>query len=586
MELAQGGSLRRALDDESQALPWPLRARLLLEVAEGMRHLHRADAGHQPIVHRDLKAANVLLSSADLPRAVAKVADFGVAETTQTIQTTVSAAVSSVGSAVPSVDRSGGSATGTLPWKAWETFQKKYTEKSDVHAYGVTLFETVSRRLPFEGMGLDEIRNAVTDWFDPQTKSLQRMRAKKGVSVEEQREDWLDCSPLAERRPDIASQAEAGCPQVLLDLAARCWADAPRERPTFEQCAQALRAQLEAWAKEQQKAETLDTLLKRGASSAAVRVLLVHAHGEALGGAAGSQNKRIKAAAERGGLDFDSVCASTLQQCYDAMAHGRGRPDVVHFSGHGDGATLAFGDSSPRSEPLADLLTGRLLRPRCVVLNACHTSALAHLIHARAPETVVVHWKGKVRSSSCLELAEVLYEHAFKKQARGRSFREACDEAVSLFQATCADAEDCKLVAIVGNDDPERFLAPAELEGVVRSGAGAAHPPLPDGALPPEDVYEQMKRTRVLWSFGCARGGVNLAIALQERLLAALQKMEAGTDREHSPASWTALGADASYIDCVAQRKGSCPNLSRTHSAWDGVPDEGARLHEGTRPVS
>ena len=70
MELAQGGSLRRALDDELQALPWLLRSRLLLEVAEGMRHLHRADAGHRPIVHRDLKAANVLLSSADLPRAV------------------------------------------------------------------------------------------------------------------------------------------------------------------------------------------------------------------------------------------------------------------------------------------------------------------------------------------------------------------------------------------------------------------------------------------------------------------------------------------------------------------------------------
>ena len=75
MELAQGGSLRCALDDKALALPWPLRIRLLLGVAEGMRHLHRADAGHRPIVHRDLKAANVLLSSKDLQQAVSAQGD-------------------------------------------------------------------------------------------------------------------------------------------------------------------------------------------------------------------------------------------------------------------------------------------------------------------------------------------------------------------------------------------------------------------------------------------------------------------------------------------------------------------------------
>ena len=70
MELAEGGSLRHALDDEALTLSWPLRMRLLLEVAEGMRYLHRADEGRRPIVHRDLKAANVLLDNKNMEHAV------------------------------------------------------------------------------------------------------------------------------------------------------------------------------------------------------------------------------------------------------------------------------------------------------------------------------------------------------------------------------------------------------------------------------------------------------------------------------------------------------------------------------------
>ena len=65
MELACGGSLRDLLDDRERApcLPWALRIKWLQHVAEGMAALHAARP--KPIVHRDLKAANVLLSSTD-----------------------------------------------------------------------------------------------------------------------------------------------------------------------------------------------------------------------------------------------------------------------------------------------------------------------------------------------------------------------------------------------------------------------------------------------------------------------------------------------------------------------------------------
>ena len=61
MELARGGSLRDLLSSAApEALPWPRRLAWLIGIADGMAELHALLP--QPIVHRDLKAANVLLT--------------------------------------------------------------------------------------------------------------------------------------------------------------------------------------------------------------------------------------------------------------------------------------------------------------------------------------------------------------------------------------------------------------------------------------------------------------------------------------------------------------------------------------------
>ena len=76
MELMTGGSLRAMLDSATSK-PWRRRLAWLLDVAKGMCWL--AGLLPNPIVHRDLKAQNVLLG----PDArVAKVADFGLAKVT------------------------------------------------------------------------------------------------------------------------------------------------------------------------------------------------------------------------------------------------------------------------------------------------------------------------------------------------------------------------------------------------------------------------------------------------------------------------------------------------------------------------
>ena len=71
MELMEGGTLQDCLDDDS--LPWFDRVRVLQEVAVGLWFLHNQA---QPVLHRDMKPCNVLLTS-DLR---AKVSDMGLAK--------------------------------------------------------------------------------------------------------------------------------------------------------------------------------------------------------------------------------------------------------------------------------------------------------------------------------------------------------------------------------------------------------------------------------------------------------------------------------------------------------------------------
>ena len=72
LELA-GASLRSVLSDRAQHpdISWALRVRWLCQICEGLQRLHSLLP--RPLIHRDLKAGNVLLSCGDLSVAVAKV---------------------------------------------------------------------------------------------------------------------------------------------------------------------------------------------------------------------------------------------------------------------------------------------------------------------------------------------------------------------------------------------------------------------------------------------------------------------------------------------------------------------------------
>ncbi|CAM9846383.1 unnamed protein product, partial [Discosporangium mesarthrocarpum] len=107
--------------------PWWLIMRVAEGTACGMNYLHR----HQPpILHRDLKSANLLLDDSY----TVKICDFGLAR-------------------LKAFSNSMTGNCGTVQWMAPEVLSyDKYTETADVYSFGIVCWELLSRMCPYEGM--------------------------------------------------------------------------------------------------------------------------------------------------------------------------------------------------------------------------------------------------------------------------------------------------------------------------------------------------------------------------------------------------------------------------------------------------
>ncbi|XP_042047343.1 cysteine-rich receptor-like protein kinase 2 [Salvia splendens] len=119
-------SLDRFIFDSSRgkALRWETRLEIILGTAEGLVYLH--ENSNMRIIHRDIKASNILLDS----RLAAKIADFGLARSFQEDKTHISTAIA-----------------GTLGYMAPEYLAHgQLTEKADVYSFGVLLLEIVTGR--------------------------------------------------------------------------------------------------------------------------------------------------------------------------------------------------------------------------------------------------------------------------------------------------------------------------------------------------------------------------------------------------------------------------------------------------------
>jgi len=124
MEYIDGITLKEYIR-QNGALPWQEAADIAISVLSALHKAHR-----HGIIHRDIKPQNILMTSDNVP----KVTDFGIARAVTT--STVTRKVDTVGS---------------VHYSSPEQARGGYTdEKSDIYSVGVTLFEMLTGRVPFD----------------------------------------------------------------------------------------------------------------------------------------------------------------------------------------------------------------------------------------------------------------------------------------------------------------------------------------------------------------------------------------------------------------------------------------------------
>ena len=165
---------------------------VMVQIAEAMKYLKECR-----VVHRDLKATNVLVSCCrcgDHNCLVAKLADFGISKHKPE------------SSAITTKDR------GTRLWMAPEVWSKggvqKYTMAADVYSFAVTCSEILTGRIPFY---LHDIN----------------------------RTELYDALVNRQIRPELPDSES--CPTILSAYICKCWSTDPKSRPLFSDICEFLR---------------------------------------------------------------------------------------------------------------------------------------------------------------------------------------------------------------------------------------------------------------------------------------------------------------------------------------------------------
>jgi serine/threonine protein kinase len=123
--------------------------RLMRQVASAVEHAHE-----RGILHRDIKPSNVLVT----PNGRALLFDFGLASSAGTDRLTRT-----------------GSQVGSLPYMSPEHLRgEELDARSDVYALGVTSYELLTLRLPFEASIASRLREAILSAEAPAVRSRNR----------------------------------------------------------------------------------------------------------------------------------------------------------------------------------------------------------------------------------------------------------------------------------------------------------------------------------------------------------------------------------------------------------------------------
>lgn len=181
-------------------IDWSTRMRIALGSAKGLAYLH--EDCHPKIIHRDIKAANILLDF----NFEAKVADFGLAKFSSDVNTHVSTRV-----------------MGTFGYLAPEyAASGKLTDRSDVFSFGVVLLELITGRRPVDSNNAF-MDDSLVDWARPLlTRAL----------------DEGNFDSLVDRR--LANEYNHDEIARMVACAAACVRHSARRRPRMSQVVRAL----------------------------------------------------------------------------------------------------------------------------------------------------------------------------------------------------------------------------------------------------------------------------------------------------------------------------------------------------------
>jgi len=195
------GSLQAVLEKKRAAKEEPPSMEEIVaqctQIAQGMDYLHKFDP---PVLHRDLKSANILLGNQGQRLAIA---DFGLARY----------------QAGPGKKMT--AETGSYRWMAPEVIRHElYATPCDVYSYAILAWEMLTYRVPFDNMMPVEAAFAV---------------AREA------------------KRPPIPSS----CPSPVRQMLEACWAQEAKKRPTFSELCAALEAEKEMLAEKAAAPEDL-----------------------------------------------------------------------------------------------------------------------------------------------------------------------------------------------------------------------------------------------------------------------------------------------------------------------------------------
>ena len=180
MNLVDSGDLHTLIRERNKRLSSALYLKIAFDIAQGLHFLHTLPV---PILHRDLKPPNILLSSSpNQSKYVAQLADFGLS-TRQYFPTLVERAVETPIWLAPEILGSG-----------------RYTAKSDVYAFGIILYEMVEGKMPFENFDFRFLNQLEDEIISGKRSDLSSIEATKPNVAHLIRSCW-DTDPLM--RPDF-----------------------------------------------------------------------------------------------------------------------------------------------------------------------------------------------------------------------------------------------------------------------------------------------------------------------------------------------------------------------------------------------